>query len=119
MSKSLPRLSHPYRRSFDKRPKPDTIQIAVNCTPRKGTPVTRHTLPACEIEFHEGQQTMWVHSPDGTTTLRLKCTGKIIVDKSCVSPVAHADIIVSGDIHICVPAPAPAPEQALKKETQE
>lgn len=62
-----------------------------------------HLLPVAQVEFNEGQQTLWVHAPDGTTMLRLKCTGKITVDKSCTSPVAHSDIIVQGDINICIP----------------
>lgn len=63
-----------------------------------------HQLDVAQLEFHEGQQTVWVHAPDGTTLLRIKCTGKIIVDKHCSSPVAHADLIVAGNIHICIPA---------------
>jgi hypothetical protein len=64
----------------------------------------RHiTLDVCQVEFHEGTQTLWVHAPDGTTTLRIKCTGKIVVDDHCVSPVAHGDMVVQGDIHICLP----------------
>jgi hypothetical protein len=62
-----------------------------------------HSIKVSEIEFHEGQQTIWVHGRDGTTALRIKCTGKIVVDSACISPVAHADMIVHGDINICIP----------------
>lgn len=63
----------------------------------------RHIVPVCELEFHEGSHTLWVHAPDGTTTLRIKCSGAIVVDQHCTSPVTHGDITVAGDIHICLP----------------
>lgn len=62
-----------------------------------------YLLEVCQVEFHEGQQTVWVHAPDGTTMLRIKCTGKIKVNEECVSPVAHCDMIVEGDINFCMP----------------
>lgn len=61
-----------------------------------------HLIPAAALEFHEGQQTIWVHSPDGTTILRIKCTGRIRVDV-CKGPFVHSDAIVEGDITVCVP----------------
>jgi hypothetical protein len=61
-------------------------------------------LPVSEVEVREGHHTLWVHAPDGTTLMRIKCTGKIVIDDSCASPVAHSDLVVQGDIHICVPA---------------
>jgi hypothetical protein len=66
-----------------------------------------HQLDAAQLEFHEGQQTLWIHSPDGYTLLRIKCTGKILVDNSCSSPTSHCDIIVQGDINICIPKDDP------------
>lgn len=64
----------------------------------------RHiTLPVAQIEFYEGQQTLWIHAPDGTTMLRIKCMGKINIDDACTGLVAHGDIIVQGDINICLP----------------
>lgn len=65
------------------------------------------TLEVAQIEFYEGQQTIWVHALDGTTMLRIKCTGKIIVNSQCISPAAHGDIIVPGNIHICIPQGVP------------
>ena len=62
-----------------------------------------HQLEASQVEFYEGQQTIWIHAPDGTTMLRIKCTGKIVVDNVCGAPNAHSDLIVQGDINICIP----------------
>jgi len=63
-------------------------------------------LEVCQVEFHEGQQTVWVHAPDGTTMLRIKCTGKIKVNDQCESPMAHCDMVVEGDINFCIPKEA-------------
>jgi hypothetical protein len=66
--------------------------------------VKNFIIPVEQMEFHEGQQTIWIHAPNGTTALRIKCTGKITVDKECTSPVVHGDIMVQGDINICIPS---------------
>lgn len=63
--------------------------------------MSRVVLDAIGVEFHEGGNTIWVHAKSGTI-LRIKCTGKIVVD-ACSAPGAHADMIVAGDIRICVP----------------
>lgn len=63
----------------------------------------RHNIEACEIEFYEGGNTIWVHSPLGATVLRIQCTGRIEVRKACENPVAHADMQVQGNIDVCVP----------------
>lgn len=60
-------------------------------------------IPVALLEFHEGQQTIWIHGPTGFTVLRIKCTGKITVDAACNNLSAHADIMVAGDIKICIP----------------
>jgi hypothetical protein len=63
-------------------------------------------LNVCELEFNEhGGNTIWIHAPNGSTTLRIKCTGKVIMDHCVTSPVSHGDLLVQGDIHICVPPP--------------
>lgn len=62
-------------------------------------------IPAVEIEFVEGGNTIWVHGPGGGTLLRIKTMGQVR-GKSCEAPMAHGDVLVSDDIHICVPAPA-------------
>lgn len=59
------------------------------------------------MEFVEGGHTIWIHSPEGGTVLRIKCSGKITVDAACRNNVAHSDIMVDGDIEICVPEKTP------------
>lgn len=65
-------------------------------------------ISAAQIEFYEGGNTIWVHSPQGGTILRIKCTGKICIEQCQNSPISHGDIVVHGDIivqgniHICV-----------------
>ena len=54
------------------------------------------------IEFDEGGNTIWIQSPLGGTTMRIKCTGKIITDQCKDSPLSHCDIIVNGDIQFCI-----------------
>lgn len=62
----------------------------------------RHIIDAGCIEFDEGGTTIWVQSPEGATMLRIKCK-KIVVKSSCENSVAHADIMIDGEIEICVP----------------
>ncbi len=62
----------------------------------------RICIPAGLIEFHEGGNTIWVQSPEGATTMRIKCMGKINVEQCKDSPVSHVDIIVKGDINFCI-----------------
>lgn len=64
---------------------------------------THHVVEAAQIEFNEGGNTVWVHAPNGATILRIKCSGKITVDNQCINVVAHSDMLVSGDIHMCLP----------------
>lgn len=59
-------------------------------------------IPVTELEFHEGSRTIWVHSPKGGTVLRIKCTGQIKVHKCTTNPISHGDILVRGDIEMCV-----------------
>jgi len=62
----------------------------------------RIEIPVALVEFDEGGHTIWVQSMEGTV-LRIKCTGKIKVDKRCQNNVAHADMEVQGDIEVCLP----------------
>lgn len=62
----------------------------------------RILIPVAQLEFNEGGNTVWVHSPLGGTVLRIKCTGSIKVSQCENSPVSHSDIMVAGDIDICV-----------------
>lgn len=59
-------------------------------------------IPSAIIEFVEGGNTIWVQSPEGGTTIRIKCSGKITTDTCKNSPISHSDILVNGDIHICL-----------------
>jgi hypothetical protein len=64
--------------------------------------VTRIQIPVAILEFVEGGNTIWVHSPDGATVLRIKTKGRITVDRECSNTVSHADIVVDAPIHICL-----------------
>lgn len=64
--------------------------------------MSRVEIPVALVEFEEGGHTIWVQSAAGTV-LRIKCTGKIVVDERCQNNVAHADMMVQGDIDICLP----------------
>jgi len=66
----------------------------------------RIKIPVAELEFERSGQTLWVHGPDGGTVLRIKCTGQIVVSLCQNSPTAHSDLMVQGDVSICVPAKA-------------
>ena len=55
------------------------------------------------LEFSESGNTIWVQRMDGTV-LRIKCTGRIVVDERCENNCPHADLMVEGDIYFCIPA---------------
>jgi len=59
-------------------------------------------IPAAQVEFDPKGNTIWVHSPMGATILRIKTMGKINVQKGCENVCSHADMIVQGDIDICL-----------------
>jgi hypothetical protein len=62
----------------------------------------RIKIPVYELEFNAGSNTIWIHSTEGGTTLRIKCTGKINVDQCENSPISHCDIMIDGDINFCL-----------------
>ena len=64
--------------------------------------MSRITIPVAQLEFEEGGDTIWIHSPQGCTTMRIKTMGKIVVDKCNTSPVSHCDIMLDKDINICL-----------------
>lgn len=64
--------------------------------------MTRYHIPVALLEFDEGGNTLWVHSPKGETVLRVKTMGRIVVNEKCTNIVSHADIVVKDDIQICV-----------------
>ena len=72
--------------------------------------MARIQLEAVGLEFEETGNTIWVQGPNGTL-LRIKCTGRIQV-KPCTAPGAHADVMVPGDIAICVAMNEAAQEAA-------
>lgn len=66
-------------------------------------PVTgRVQIPVGVLEFNAGSNTIWIQSAEGATTLRIKCSGKIIVEMCKDSPISHCDILVNGDINFCI-----------------
>lgn len=62
----------------------------------------RVQIPAGMVEFVNGGHTIWVQSADGATTIRIKCSGRILIDQCQNSPVSHCDILVEGDINFCI-----------------
>jgi len=63
----------------------------------------RIRIPVSEIEFVEGSNTLWVHSPTGGTTFRLKVTGSI-TSRRCATNIgpSHADATAPGDVVFCI-----------------
>lgn len=61
------------------------------------------TIPVAVLEFSEDGNTIWIHNDQGSTVLRIKCSGKVKVHPGCENICAHADINVPGDIEICIP----------------
>ena len=62
----------------------------------------RVVIPVCAIEFNVGSHTIWIHSPQGGTAVRLKCTGKINTNQCKNSPISHSDIMIDGAIEFCL-----------------
>lgn len=62
---------------------------------------TRVEIPACVLEYREGGNTLWIHSPKGATILRLKV--HTIESSFCESSsVSHADMVVAQDLQFCL-----------------
>lgn len=61
-------------------------------------------IPVAQLEYREGQNTIWVQSPRGATVLRIQTKpGKRITSTICRdNPVSHSDINVPEDIEICL-----------------
>jgi len=62
----------------------------------------RVQIPVGLLEFNNGSNTIWIQGNEGSTILRIKCTGKIVTDQYTNSPTSHADLIVEGDINFCI-----------------
>ncbi len=72
-------------------------------------------IPVLALEFQEGGDTLWVHGLGGTV-LRIKTMGGKITSKRCeLSPVSHADIMIKGDVEICVAGPESLERRYLDK----
>ena len=57
--------------------------------------MSRIAIPVALLEFDEGGNTLWVHSPTGATVLRVKIAGKFEVTRCDDNAVcSHADITV-------------------------
>ena len=63
--------------------------------------MARITIPVAAIEFDEHGNTLWVQAPGGTV-LRIKTRGRITTEECTSNPVSHADIVVEGNINICL-----------------
>lgn len=84
-----------------------TVLVRKQSPPIK-EPSGRHQVDVAMLEFDEGGNTIWVHSPRGATVLRIKTLGgKIVVNNECSNTVSHSDIIVEGDIEMCMPPEEP------------
>lgn len=61
-------------------------------------------IPVAQLEFHVGGNTIWVHSPQGGTVLRvcLPQGSKISVNNCPSSPISHADVNTKGPVEICL-----------------
>ncbi len=61
-------------------------------------------IPVSIIEYREGGNTLWVHSPDGATVLRIKMIrSNTIESKLCdTSPVSHADLSCDNSLCFCL-----------------
>jgi hypothetical protein len=62
----------------------------------------RVVVQVSAIEFQESGNTLWIHGPQGGTTLRVKTTGKVTSSRCDTSPTSHGDVVVQQDIHLCL-----------------
>jgi hypothetical protein len=56
------------------------------------------------MEFVGGGKAIWIHNKEGSTVLRIQCTGEVKIHNGCTNICTHADINVKGNIDMCVPA---------------
>ena len=59
-------------------------------------------IPVAELEFINGGNTIWIHSPLGGTVLRIKCSGKITIESCDSNPNSHIDLMVEGNMNFCL-----------------
>lgn len=77
--------------------------------PKRKPPVTGTNvrIAVAELEFNEGGDTLWIHSPLGATVLRLKFNHSITSQLCLPCPashvsVSHADILIDQSLSICL-----------------
>ena len=65
-------------------------------------PMGRVVIPAAQVEFEDGGNTIWVTDPQGGTLLRVKTMGKI-TSRSCTpGSTSHCDIVTNDEIDFCL-----------------
>ncbi len=62
----------------------------------------RVTIPAAEVTFNAGGNTIWINAPNGSTIMRIKSSGNIVEDACGTSPFSHVDIMTENDILFCL-----------------
>jgi len=63
---------------------------------------SRVLVDAAAVEFRVGGNTLWVHGPEGSTVVRIKCEGTISIERCQHSPWSHMDLVLPGDMHFCL-----------------
>ncbi len=82
------------------------MATATKKRPRKYKIGERIQIPAAQIEFVHGGDTIWVHGPDGTTILRLKVVApsfRVMAQRCDTSPVPHGDGLLASHVIVCIP----------------
>lgn len=59
-------------------------------------------ISVSDIEYEDGGKAIWVHSPNGTTPMRVQCAGNIRVAYT-TRGAPFIDVLVGGDIVVCLP----------------
>jgi|GEM_PF-5035629 len=62
----------------------------------------RISIPVAMLEFRDGGNTIWIHSPTGGTVLRIKAKKVSVNRNECMNINSHADIQVQGDVDVCL-----------------
>jgi len=78
--------------------------------------MSRITIPAVQVEFEDGGNTIWVTAPDGSTLMRIKTCGRIRKTTCAGSPSAHCDIMLKKPSAIPTAFTPEATLRALLKE---
>lgn len=65
-------------------------------------------IDVAALEYVEGGRAIWIHNNEGSTVIRIQCTGKVTTEYGCSNICPHADINVIGDISLCMPGERPS-----------